>query len=199
MSAGNPRAVHADPLPWPLRPGYSLRRVPPEAAESVWAVIDAQRGYLREWMPWLDAARSPRDIRQRLEEFWLAYANGQGFSLGLYAGEQYAGMIGFHAFDSTNRITSLGYWLSPAHQGEGLMTQAVARCLRYAFEARDMNRVYIRCATRNRRSRAIPERLGFVHEGTQREAEWLYDHFVDLEVYAQLAREWRARQAQEQT
>src|SRR3712207_8983550 len=42
-----------------------------------------------------------------------------------------------------------------------------------------LNRVSIACATENKKSCAIPERLGFRREGVQRQAEWLYDHFVD--------------------
>ena len=73
------------------------------------------------------------------------------------------------------------------------MTRSVARVIDYAVLDRGMNRIYIRCGTENRKSRAIPERLGFVHEGTQREAEWLYDHYTDLELYSVLAREWMQR------
>jgi ribosomal-protein-serine acetyltransferase len=54
------------------------------------------------------------------------------------------------------------------------------------------NRVVIACASKNQRSRAIPERLGFTHEGVAREAEWLYDRFVDSEIYALLNREWNS-------
>ncbi|MDP9371062.1 MAG: GNAT family N-acetyltransferase, partial [Chloroflexota bacterium] len=41
-----------------------------------------------------------------------------------------------------------------------------------------------------RKSCAIPERLGFAREGTLRQVEWLYDHFVDHHVYGMLAAEW---------
>src|SRR3712207_9579419 len=54
-----------------------------------------------------------------------------------------------------------------------------------------LNRVGIACAVENEKSCAIPERLGFRNEGVQRQAEWLYDRFVDHVGYAVLASEWR--------
>jgi ribosomal-protein-serine acetyltransferase len=43
----------------------------------------------------------------------------------------------------------------------------------------------------NLKSRAIPERLGFELEGVQRQAEWLYDHFVGHALYGMLADDWK--------
>ena len=60
----------------------------------------------------------------------------------------------------------------------------------YAFRELKLNRVEVRCAEENSKSRAIPERLGFVKEGIIREAEWIYDHYVDDVVYGILSREW---------
>ena len=56
--------------------------------------------------------------------------------------------------------------------------------------AAGMNRVEIRCATGNKKSCAIPERLGFTFEGIQRNGGWLYDRFVDYRIYSILANEW---------
>ena len=66
----------------------------------------------------------------------------------------------------------------------------------HAFEEFGLNRVSIACATENKRSCAIPERLSFQREGIQRQAEWLYDHFVDHVVYATLASEWQKRRSE---
>jgi ribosomal-protein-serine acetyltransferase len=54
-----------------------------------------------------------------------------------------------------------------------------------------LHRIEIRCATGNTRSAAIPLRLGFTEEGTLHEAEWLYDHWVDLRVFALVDVNWK--------
>jgi ribosomal-protein-serine acetyltransferase len=62
--------------------------------------------------------------------------------------------------------------------------------LEYAFSRLMLNKVEIRCATGNLKSCAIPQRLGFKQEGIIRQGEWLYDHFVDLNLYGLLVGEW---------
>jgi ribosomal-protein-serine acetyltransferase len=50
----------------------------------------------------------------------------------------------------------------------------------------------IHCAPENRRSRAIPERLGFKQEGILREEMFIDGRYLDSVVYAMLEDEWRA-------
>jgi len=79
------------------------------------------------------------------------------------------------------------------HQGRGIVTLATACLTDYAFREQDRKRVILHCAVGNLKSRAVAERLGFVQEGILREAEWLYDHYVDLVVYSMLKRVWVTR------
>jgi ribosomal-protein-serine acetyltransferase len=72
------------------------------------------------------------------------------------------------------------------------MTKSCKAFIDYALGELNLNRVEIRCAEGNLKSRAIPKRLGFAKEGIIREAEWLYDHYVNHVVYGILAREWRS-------
>ena len=76
-------------------------------------------------------------------------------------------------------------------RSRGLMTQCVAALLRYLFEELKLHRVTIRCATGNKRSCAIPERLGFRQEGVELEAEWVGGRWVDLLNWGILEQEWR--------
>lgn len=99
-------------------------------------------------------------------------------------------MVGFLAVDWTNRSTSIGYWLADAAQGKGTMTRAVASLTDHALTGWQLNRVEIRADVDNRRSRAIPERLGFQQEGVLRQAARIGDRYVDHAVYAMLAADW---------
>jgi ribosomal-protein-serine acetyltransferase len=101
--------------------------------------------------------------------------------------ERMIGAAGFAGIDWIARSTSVGYWLAEEHQGQGLMTRAVRALVDHAFGELDLHRVEIQVAEGNRRSRAIPERLGFQHEGTLREAECVGGRYLDLVVYGLLA------------
>lgn len=73
----------------------------------------------------------------------------------------------------------------------GIVTAACRVVIDEGFHNFGLHRIEIRCAVENRRSAAVPRRLGFVEEGVLREAEWLYDHWVDLRVFSMLAHDWR--------
>jgi ribosomal-protein-serine acetyltransferase len=174
-----------------LSQDHTLRQIALSDAEELFAVSDASRAHLRRWLPWLDRTRTPADTRGYIESVLRQHENNQGFQAVILCAGRIAGLVGYHRIDWANHNTSLGYWLAEPYQGRGLMTASCQVLIDHAFAALNLNRVAITCATGNERSRAIPQRLGFVHEGRRRDAEWLYDHYVDHEVYAQLQREWQ--------
>lgn len=61
----------------------------------------------------------------------------------------------------------------------------------HAPRAWELNRVEIIVATENRRSRAIPERLGFREEGTLRQFQLVAGRYLDCVSYSKLEAEWR--------
>jgi len=168
-----------------------LKLLTQEDAEPLFALVDSCRAHLRQWLPWVDSTKTVEDSKAFISQGLQKFATGNGFEAGIFYQGQLAGVIGVHYIDWANRKASIGYWLGESFQGKGLMTKACKACIDDLFVEQGVNRVEIRCAVGNQRSRAIPERLGFVMEGTIRDAEWLYDHFVDHVVYGMLAREWK--------
>ena len=159
---------------------------------EIFAAVDRNRQHLRRWLPWVDRTRSAEDIGVFLEHARAAFARGEELHAGIWIAGQLAGAVGHHKIDSANRSTSIGYWLSTAAEGKGIMTRSCRTLLRYLFAERGLHRVEIRCATGNTRSCAIPARLGFTHEGVLREAEWVNDRYYDLAVWSLLEQDYFA-------
>jgi ribosomal-protein-serine acetyltransferase len=174
----------------PISDSLELRQLEEDDAEELTLLIDNNRTHLRQWLPWLDSSTSIRDTARFLGRSMEQADDENGLTLGMICNGKLVGVIGQHYIDSLNRRTEIGYWIDAAHQGRGIVTSATARLTDYAFAAQDCNRVMLHCAAGNLKSRAVAERLGFVQEGILREAEWLYDHYVDLVVYSMLKRTW---------
>jgi ribosomal-protein-serine acetyltransferase len=173
-----------------IRDDLELGLLEQRHAEELFALVEQNREYLREWLPWVDNSRSLADSQEFIKGSLEQFASNGSFGTGILYQGKLAGAIGFHYIDWSNRSTSIGYWLAASFQGKGLMTKACRILVDYAFNELGLNRLEIRCATENTKSRAIPQRLGFKQEGTIRQAELLYDHYVDLVVYGILASEW---------
>ena len=177
---------------WSLGDDLELRLLEDRHAEELFALTDANRAHLREWLPWIDFTVTPADTLNFIKSGLQQFADNNGFQAGIWFNGALAGVIGYHYISWTNRKTELGYWLGAAFQGQGLMTRSCRALVNHAFDELGLNRVEIRCAPDNTRSRAIPERLGFTQEGVVRHAERRHDRFGDLVIYGVLANEWRS-------
>lgn len=163
-----------------------LRLVRERDARAIFALTDANRAYLRQWLPWVDGTRTAEDTRAFILRSLDELRRNDGFQTTIRYRSEMVGLIGYLYFDWTNKRTEIGYWLAEPSQGRGIMTRATRALVDYAFGSLGMNRVEIRVATENAKSRGIPERLGFLPEGTLREFAWLNGRFVDVVVYGRL-------------
>ena len=160
-------------------------------AKQLYTLTDQSRESLKEWLPFIDHNKSWTDTEVFIKSTMVQFSNNNGFQAGIWYEGNIAGVIGFHKIDWNNKSTSIGYWLGKGYEGSGIMTESVKAFVNHALVDLKLNRVEIRAAVENKKSRAIPERLSFVEEGRIRQAEWLYDHFVDHIVYGMLAEDWK--------
>ena len=174
-----------------VAPGIELRQFEMGDAERVFAVADRNRAYLREWLPWVDRTHCVEEIRDYIAARLEQLEANQGPNAAILLDGEIAGAVGCHPIDWANRNCSVGYWIDAACQGRGVMTRCCAAMTTYLFEEMAVHRVTIQCGVGNRKSCAIPERLGFTREGVMREAEWVNDRWVDLVVWGMLAQDWK--------
>ncbi len=169
-----------------ITPNLEIRLSLPQYADEIFAVTDSNRSFLREWLPWLDSVNKSDDTRNFIREQLHRFARGEAIHVTIFSEGAVAGVAGYNEIDSVNGIGYIGYWLAEKYNGKGIMTRVVLDLITIARDDLKLQKVDIRCATENTRSRAIPERLGFTHEGTLRRAERVYDEWLDHEVYALL-------------
>ena len=177
----------------PLDSGADLRFLELRHAEVLFELAIKHRDHLRAWLPWAHADYTIEDTRGFVECALREFVATGAVHAGIWLGAELIGYIGLKNVQWTDRRASMELWMSEDYQGRGHMKAAFRAMVGYAFEELGLHRVEVRCATGNARSRSFPERTGFAHEGTLRQAQWLGDRFVDLEIYSLLAPEWRGR------
>ncbi len=174
-----------------IKEELSLKLLEKRDTKELFSLVEESRDFLREWLPWVDDMQREKEYEPVIELWLKQFASQEGLQAGIIYKGKLAGVAGFNSIDWANRKASIGYWLSEKYQGLGIVTNVVKALITCAFAEYNLNRVEIECGVENKKSRAIPERIGLRQEGVIREGEYLYDHFHDLALYSILAKEWR--------
>ena len=177
---------------WRVDDEIELRLLEAGHAAVLYAVIDANRPYLRQWLPWLDSTRTEVDTARFIASSRRQFAEEKEIVAGIWYHGMLVGVIGLHGIAPAAGAPFIGYWVAQDSQGRGIVTRAVRAMLACAFGQLQLHRVEIRCAVGNTRSQEIPLRLGFRREGTLRQSERLYDRYEDSIVFSMLRGEWLA-------
>lgn len=161
---------------------------------ELFQLVDRNREHLRPWMPWLEETRTVRDVERFLQQTRRDRRRGSALRMVICERQAIVGTVALESIDWNNAHAKIGYWLAESHQGAGVMTASVRTLCAYGFEVLGLHRIAIRSDPDNARSRAIPTRLGFVHEGCLREVAWHGDRgYHALELFSLLEDEWGSR------
>ncbi|MGA4844074.1 GNAT family N-acetyltransferase [Streptomyces sp. G45] len=176
----------------PLRDGARLGPLEVRHAEEFAEHLDRAREHIR---PWVGAAFVTGDLagaRGTLERYARRQAADGARLFGIWREGTLVGGVMFTDFQAALGSCEVGCWLEPAAEGHGLVTQACEALLDWAFHVRGLHRAEWHCRADNDRSAAVAKRLGMTLEGVRREA-WPYEGVRhDKQLWAVLAREWRA-------
>ena len=99
-----------------------LRPVRSGDAKVLFALTDANRAHLREWLPWIDATRTEKDTGTFVQDCVERAGQTRAFTGVIEHRGELCGVAGYNWIDAANRACEIGYWLSADHVGRGIMT-----------------------------------------------------------------------------
>jgi RimJ/RimL family protein N-acetyltransferase len=166
-------ATRAEEVPHPPRYRIEtarlvLRSWEPDDAPRMKRAVDDSLDHLRTWMPWaMDEPTELPALAERLAHFRDQFLAGRDFLFAIFDRDEreLLGGTGLHQRGPAGSL-EIGYWLRADTTGQGYITEATDALVREAFDVCGVERVVIRCDSRNVRSAAVPLRLGFVHAAT---------------------------------
>jgi ribosomal-protein-serine acetyltransferase len=168
-----------------IEAGLLLRTSRLSDAAAHWALLEANRDYLKPWMPWAHFITEPKQYETFIRNLHKNRRLDLEYGYQIMLHGRMVGRISIVRMDHQNRKCEIGYWVSAEHQGKGIVTKVTQAIIDQAFNVLDFERVEIRCAIKNERSAAVPKRLGFQLEGVLRHAEKSEAGYRDLQLWAQ--------------
>lgn len=168
-----------------------LRQLQVEDAPALFQLIHASRKSLRRFLPWVDYTTKEDDSLRFIELMQRKADEEEAVAFGILHDDTLCGVVDLHDWDHALQKAEIGYWLSPAWQGKGIMLHCCKALISYAFSALRLNKVEIRFVLQNDKSAQIPIKLGFTREGILRQSAKLHGHYVDMVVMGMLRPDWK--------
>ena len=166
-----------------------LRRCHKLDAPELTSLYRKNRVFLNTWLqPQPEMLRIGNFQKMIAEDHRMA-RRGERLDLGIFSLDDDAmiGRIALHSVDyGIQRSAGLSYWLDEAHNGKGLIKEALATLVSFAFEEACLHRVWLNISVENQPSLAVARRLGFKKEGTLRQSLFIDGAWRDSQLFSML-------------
>ncbi len=127
---------------------------------------------------------------QEREFFEDIVCDGDGVHLLVTVDDAPTGAVGLSPSPGEDAM-ELGYWIAEEFRQQGHGREAAGLLTTYGFQQRGLHRIAARVFAFNDASQALLESLGYVREGTNREAVFVDGQYWDVYWYSVLESEWR--------
>jgi ribosomal-protein-serine acetyltransferase len=167
----------------------SLELINESHSQAIFELVDTNRLHLRKWLPFVDRMQTVEFACNFVKGTMQRNKDGNEYAFVIIANNKVIGRVGVYKIDNQNKVGEIGYWLAENQQGKGIITKSCNAIIDLCFLELQLNRIEIKCGTENYKSQSIPEKLNFTKEGVLKQAELLYDKFIDLNLYSLLRSE----------
>jgi ribosomal-protein-alanine N-acetyltransferase len=166
----------------------ALRPLAVGNAPELLELLRANRAFLKPWSPRMEESYYTLEaIEQDIEGKRQQWQDDCGYGFGVFERAE-ARLIGRINISQVVRGSFqncfLGYWLDEAHNGCGLMSEAVAAMVAYAFDQLGLHRIEATTLLHNYGSQRVLEKAGFQRIGLARNYLRIDDRWQDHHIFA---------------
>jgi len=193
-----------------------VRTLHPDDADAFFGLVERNRSRLRPWIhpnalpetfstarkltieSFLNSLPNPMDEQEDGHEYlqeldqYIPPLNPP-MEMGIWINDLLAGQIMLGRLQDNFTGAEFGYWIDGEIEGRGIVTQCVSGLMDYAIANMGIERFIIGCAAENRRSSAIPRRLGYRLLAMVPDGEIVGDFIYDRLIYEMQSNAWREK------
>ena len=160
--------------------------------EDIWPIVSDPT--FPRFMSW-EAHKTKAETHEWLERQARVVSSDEAVTWAIEHAGKAVGSIGFHEITWHVRAfrldrAELGYWLAPAHQKQGFMTEAVQAVARFGFDTIGLHKIVITCMAENAASRRVIEKAAFRWVGRAEDDVWRDGKWHAHLLYELTAPEW---------
>ncbi|MDD2999524.1 MAG: GNAT family protein [Candidatus Riflebacteria bacterium] len=170
-----------------------LRRLGKLDVAELFRLYKKNRRYLTKWLQPQPEILRIDNIIALIKEDQIYARRGQRLDLGIFDCQNDAmlGRIALHSVDyGIQRSAGVSYWLNEENAGHGLMTEALATVVSFAFEEAALHRIWLNAINQNLASLKLAAKLGFIKEGILRQNLFINGSWQDSTLFALLENEY---------
>ncbi len=93
---------------YPIIDRHELRLLQTTDAAELFPLVEDNRAYLKQWLPWLDLTTEINDSRVFIQSALQQLVDNQGFVAAIIADRAMVGIVRFNRIDWLNRIGYIG-------------------------------------------------------------------------------------------
>lgn len=147
---------------------------------------------LATWGATTDKPPYPMTFALYQEQYDKAALDEGRVDFAIEVGGTLVGRAGMFAFDELARNAEVGISFGPEHRGKGYGTEALRVLCAFAFDHRNLHRLWLETLATNEAAIRCYARVGFTEEGRLREQAWVDGTYVDMVRMGLLRDEWIA-------
>lgn len=158
-------------------PRLCLRPIHSKDALTFFEAEQASINELSPYWSWVHPNKTLTEIKEFINSSHQCHQDKsptQIFYSILDKNKKFVGLIWFQSINWFVPRFEISYWLDTRETGKGYMTEAVNALTRASFQVYGAKRIEIKIFENNKKSKRVPEKLGFTLEGEMK------NYFINL-------------------